>query len=374
MKLVISKAELQRGLGRIQAIVEKRNSMPILGNALLHATNDGKRKRLEISGYDLEVGIRGLHDADVKEPGSMTVGAKKFYEVVRELPDEALTLTSTANNFLEVVCARTRFTLAGTGADEYPNLPTAVDQVPVRVQAALLSTMIECTMYAASTDETRYNLNGVYFEAMPDSGKIRMVATDGHRLAYADRVIGEEAANLRSGVIIPRKGLSELKRLVDEDDADEVNLAFVDNSAFVRKGDVTLVMRLIEGEFPNYRQVLPKAPRCQITIAQEQLARSLRRVGLISTERSRAAKLQLTEGKMTLSSSNPELGDVIEEIDVDYAGAEVTLGFNVRYLLDALAAFRAKEVQLGLEDELSPAQLRPADDPDSLAVVMPMRL
>ena len=348
--------------------------MPILGNALLNATSDGTHQRLEICAYDLEVGIRGLHHADVKVPGSMTVSAKKFYEIVRELPDEPLTLTSTANNFLEIVCARTRFTLAGTGADEYPTIPSGVDHVHVRVQAALLSTMIERTMYAASTDETRYNLNGVYFESMPDSGKIRMVATDGHRLAYADRVIGDEAANLRSGVIIPRKGLSELKRLVDEEDADEIELAFVENSAFVRKGDVTLMMRLIEGEFPNYRQVLPKPPRCQLTIAQEQLARSLRRVSLISTERTRAAKLHLSEGKMTLSSSNPELGDVTEEIDVDYAGAEITLGFNVRYLLDALAAFRAKEVQLGLEDDLSPAQLRPADDPDSLAVVMPMRL
>ncbi len=374
MKLVISKSELLAGLARIQAIVEKRNSMPILGNALLQAVTDGPRQTLEISGYDLEVGIRGVHPAQVKSPGKVTVSAKKFFEVVRELPDEPLHLTVTPNNYLELLSARTRFTLAGTGADEYPTIPMETDQPRVRVQAALLSTMIERTMFAASTDESRYNLNGVYFEATPDSGKIRMVATDGHRLAFIDRVIGDEAAHLRSGVIIPRKGLGELKRLVDEDDADEIDISFVDNLAFVRKGEVTLVIRLIEGEFPNYRQVLPKPPRNQLTLSQELFGRALRRVGLISSERSRAAKLQLTEGKMTLSSSNPELGEVLEEIDVDYAGPEISLGFNVRYLLETIGAFHAKEIQLGLDDEISPAQLRPADDPDTLVVVMPMRL
>lgn len=374
MKLVIARSELLKALGRIQAIVEKRNSMPILANALLSATKEGRQGKLEVAGYDLEVGIRGVHDADVKTAGALTVSAKKFFEVVRELPDEPVSLSSTANNFLEVVCARTRFHLAGTSSDEYPAIPTSVDRSLARIQAALLSTMIERTMYASSTDEARYNLNGVYFEVLPDVGKIRMVATDGHRLAYSDRTVGEDASSLQSGVIIPRKGLGELKRLVDEEDADEIEVGFAGNSAVVRKGDVTLVMRLIEGEFPNYRQVLPKAPRVQLTLAHEPFVQSLRRVALLSTERSRAVRVVLSSGRMVLSSQSPDLGDASEELDVDYAGDEVTLGFNARYLLDALVAFRAKEIQLGFHDELSPAQLRPADDLDSLAVVMPMRL
>jgi DNA polymerase-3 subunit beta len=244
----------------------------------------------------------------------------------------------------------------------------------VRIQAALLSAMIERTMYAASADETRYNLNGVYLEILPDAGKIRMVATDGHRLAHVDRVVGNDAAGLPSGVILPRKGLAELKRLVDEEDADEVELGFEGNSGVARKGSVTLVMRLIEGEFPNYRQVLPKAAKYQLVVSAEKLTQSLRRVQLLSAERSRAVKMHLTQGKLTMSTSNPELGEAVEELDIDYAGEELQLGFNARYLLDALGVLQAKEVRLGLQDELSPAQVRPTDDADSLAVIMPMRI
>jgi DNA polymerase-3 subunit beta len=234
--------------------------------------------------------------------------------------------------------------------------------------------MIERTAYAASVDETRYNLNGVYLEVLSETGQIRMVATDGHRLAYADRVLGEDVSSLASGVIIPRKGLNELKRLVDEDDADEVELAFEANSGLARKGDVTLVMRLIEGEFPNYRQVLPKEANWQITLPTEGLVHSLRRVAVFSSERSRAVKFELSEGKLAISSNNPDLGEAREELDIDFAGEPLTIGFNARYLLDALGASHAKEVRLTLQDDLSPMRVVPADDEDTLAVVMPMRL
>ncbi|UCE86383.1 MAG: DNA polymerase III subunit beta [Deltaproteobacteria bacterium] len=370
MKLTIDKADLQKGLSRIQALVEKRTTMPILANVLLEA-DEGK---LWFSATDLEVGIRGAQNATVTDAGRITVSAKKFYEIVRELPEESVELSATPNAYLELRCARSRFVLAGTAAEEYPNLPGAAPENLVPIQAVLLSTMIERTMYATSLDETRYNLNGVYFEVLPEENKIRMVATDGHRLAYAERCIGEDASRLASGVIIPRKGLAELKRVVDEPDANEIELGFEANSGVVRKGDVTLVMRLIEGEFPNYRQVIPKESTIRLTLQQEALSQALRRVVLLSTERSRAVKLQLTRNRLTLSSSNPDLGEAEEEIDVDYSGDDVSIGFNARYLLDSLSGLRSKEVQLGLKDELSPVELRPTDDEETLAVVMPMRL
>jgi len=234
--------------------------------------------------------------------------------------------------------------------------------------------MIERTMYAASADETRYNLNGVFVEYIAETQKLRMVATDGHRLAYVDRPLGVELTGLGRGVIIPRKGLAELKRLVDEDDSDEVELGFEGNSALVRKRGVTLSMRLIEGEFPNYRQVIPKPGKHQIVMPTEPLIQALRRVIVIAAERSRAVKLELASGTLRLSSNNPDLGEAREELDVDYMGEELALAFNARYLLDALSFLGAKEVRLGLQDAVSPAQVAPADDPDSLAVVMPMRL
>jgi DNA polymerase-3 subunit beta len=234
--------------------------------------------------------------------------------------------------------------------------------------------MIERTLYAASGDETRYNLNGVYVEYLADSGKLRMVATDGHRLAYVDRALGAEFEGLERGVIIPRKGLTELKRLVDEEDADEIELGFEGNSSVARKGGVTLVMRLIEGEFPNYRQVIPRESGRVLTLDTVALAQSLRRVALLSAERSRAIKLEFAPGTLRLSSNNPDLGEAHEEVDVDFEGEPLSVAFNARYLMDALAVTRAKEVRLVLLDALSPAQLVPTDDPDALAVVMPMRL
>jgi DNA polymerase-3 subunit beta len=374
MKLSIEKGELQRGLGRIQAIVEKRNSMPILANVLLEAEKDGESGTLRLAATDLEVGIRGSHPAKVAKPGSVTVSARKLYDIVRELPDEPVQLEGTSNAYLEIACSRARFSLAGAAADEYPSLPEFSPERLVKIPAPVLSVMIERTMYAASVDETRYNLNGVFFEVDIERGKVRMVATDGHRLAQVDRAIGPEVEGLASGVIVPRKGLAELKRLVDEDDAEEVEIGFEGNSGLARRGGVTLVMRLIEGEFPNYRQVIPTASEHTLTLPSEVLVHALRRVVLLSSERSRAVKLELSDSKLTMSSNNPDLGEAHEELDVDFAGPEVAFGFNARYLLDALGALGAKEVRVGLRDGNSPITLQPTDDPDALAVVMPMRL
>jgi DNA polymerase-3 subunit beta len=373
MKLSIPRPELQRGLSRIQAIVEKRNSMPILANALLKATKT-ERAGLEIAATDLEVGIRGTHAADVSKAGSITVSARKLFEIVRELADDAVVLAATPNSYLEIHCGRSRFTLAGTAAEEFPTLPEVSPSALVRLPAAVVSSLIERTMYAASVDETRYNLNGVYFELTEDRARIRMVATDGHRLALVDRLLAGGGADLSSGVILPRKGLAEVKRLVDEEDADEIEFGIEGNSALARKGDVTLTMRLIEGEFPNYRQVLPKASSRRITLSADTLNQALRRVALLSIERSKAVRVELAPGCLRLSANNPDLGEASEELDIDYAGEAISVGFNARYLLDSLAAFRTKEVELGLEDEMSPAVLRPTDDSETLAVVMPMRL
>ena len=374
MNFTIEKAELLKGLARIQAIVEKRNSMPILANVLIEAVRKGKQTCVQLSATDLEVGIRGIHDAAVETAGGVTASAKKLFEIVRELPDEPVHVATTENQYLDIRCARAKFVLAGTAAEEYPTLPAFSPERTVRLQAAVLSTMIERTMYATSLDETRYNLNGVYFEVLPEVAKIRLVATDGHRLACVDRGVGTEVEGLASGVIIPRKGLAELKRLVDEEDADEIELAFGGNSGLARKGAVTLLMRLIEGEFPNYRQVIPKSLSQRLLLPREPLTHALRRVALLSAERSRAVRFQLVAGSLTISSSNPDLGEAQEEMDVDYDGPEVTVGFNARYLLDVLGVVHAKEIELGLQDEMSPMQVRPTDDADTLAIIMPMRL
>jgi DNA polymerase-3 subunit beta len=374
MKLSISKTELLHGVSRIQSIVEKRNSMPILANTLIEASIVEGDKGLQLSATDLEVGLQSRHVAKVETAGGLTISAKKLFEIVRELPDDQIELEATANSYLEIRCNRSRFTLAGTAAEEYPTLPEFSPEKTVPVSTALLSAMIDCTMYAASVDETRYNLNGVYFEVLPDTGSIRLVATDGHRLACIDREIEGDISALSSGVIIPRKGLGELKRLVDEADAEQIDLAFAQNTGLARKGDVTLVMRLIEGEFPNYNQVIPKDLSRHLILAADPLIHSLRRVALLSSERNRAVKLELGDGQLVISSSNPDLGDAREELDVDYGGESLTIGFNARYLLDAISAIGTKDIRLSFQDELSPARVSPPDDETILGVVMPMRI
>jgi DNA polymerase-3 subunit beta len=374
MKFTIAKSEFQRGLARIQTIVEKRNTMPILANVLLEVRGSKDAAHLDLAATDLEVGIRSTHPCESAKPGGVTVSAKKLFEIVRELPEEPVKVETSENAYVTLRCARAEFTLAGTTAEEYPTLPSITPEQTVRVQAAILGDMIERTMYAASTDETRYNLNGVYFERLADSGKLRMVATDGHRLAWVDRALGNDIQGLSGGVIIPRKGLAELKRLVDEEDADEVELGFQGNSGLARRGGVTLVMRLIEGEFPNYRQVIPSDTQHRLAISAEPLLHALRRVALLSAERSRAIRFELSDGKLSLSSNNPDLGDAREELDVDYAGTPLAIAFNAKYLMDAVGACGAKEVRLSFRDPLSPTLLSPTDDDDSLAVVMPMRL
>ena len=373
MKFSIQKNELQRGLGRIQSIVEKRNTMPILANVLIEAKKQKKTGTLELAATDLEVGIRSIQAAEVEIAGSITVSAKKLYEIVRELPEELVSIEASDDAYLTIRCARAKFTLAGNAAGEYPTLPDASPGTTVSVQAVVLSQMIERTMYAASSDETRYNLNGVFLEQLP-SGKLRMVATDGHRLGYVDRELGPGLEGLEKGVIIPRKGLSELKKLVDEEDADEIEIGFEGNNGLVKKSGVTLVIRLIEGEFPNYRQVIPKEAQHVLLLPTEVLIHALRRVALLSSERSRAVKLELSTGLLRLSSNNPDLGEASEELDVDYSGEDMAIAFNARYLMDCLAAMDAKEIRFSFHDQLSPAQVVPADDDDTLAVVMPMRI
>jgi DNA polymerase-3 subunit beta len=374
MKLSITKSEFLRGLGRIQSIVEKRNSMPILANVLIEAPKKGKDAKLHLAATDLEVGVRSLHEANVSEPGGLTVSAKKLFEIIRELSDEKVELSATENSYLEIRCNRSRFTLAGTAAEEYPTLPEFSPEKTVPIPAAVLSEMIERTMYAASVDETRYNLNGVYLEVLEDTGAIRLVATDGHRLACVDREIEGDTSALASGVIVPRKGLGELKRLVDEDDAEEIELAFANNSGLARKGDVTLVMRLIEGEFPNYNQVIPKNLTRHLILQTDTLVHAVRRVALLSSERSRAVKLEISDSQLVITSSNPDLGDAREEIDIDYAGEPLAIGFNAKYLLDAIGAVQSKEVRFSFQDELSPSRLSPPEDEKTIAVVMPMRI
>lgn len=374
MQLEIEKAHLVRGLSRIQAIVEKRSTMPILANVLITATKGKKEGRIELAATDLEIGVRGSHTAKVKEEGTLTVSAKKLYDIAKELPNQPVQMSITDTYTLNIKCGRTKFSLAGTDATEYPDIAEINPKNLATVSAPALSDMIDKTIYAASTDESRYNLNGVYLEVDKKTEKIRMVATDGHRLALVEREGGDFLGKLEKGIIIPRKGLAELKRLLDEDDTAELQIGFEGNSILIRKAEVSLLMRLIEGEFPNYSQVLPKESGVSITTPTQNIIRAIRRVALLSAERSRAIKVILSQGLLTITATNPDLGEAQEELDITYDGEELEIGFNATYLLDALNSTGAKETRLNIGGVNSPAEIQASEPDGARAVVMPMRL
>ncbi len=374
MEFTIDQAQLVRGLQRTQSIVEKRSTMPILANVLLSAGE----ARLELAATDLEVGVRTAVPAEVRVPGRLTLNAKKLYEIARELPAGPIRIASRENLSAELSAGKVVVTLVGLAAEEFPALPSEGEVAFAALDRETFRAMIERTLYAASSDETRYNLNGVYLERIEKDGAAaaRMVATDGHRLALVDRAVAGGLPGLGRGVILPRKGLQELKRLLDEPagpDA-EFKAAFRENSGLFLVGETLLVMRLIEGAFPDYRQVIPRPTDAGARVEREALARALRRVSIVSAEKSRGVKLALAPGLLEVSTTNPDLGEAKEELDADYRGRRLTIGFNARYLLDFLGAVEAETVVLDLQDETSPGLFRGVGDEGLLGVVMPMRL
>jgi DNA polymerase-3 subunit beta len=376
MELKIATSELSRALGRSQGIVEKKSTMPILSHVLLEA----KKAQLVVSATDLDLAVSSEHEegCEILKEGSLAVSARHLYEIVRALPEQQVTLKKAHNNYLEVKSGPSEFRIVGLPAEDFPALPR-FEKVPFAdVDPAALLDMIERTFFAVSTDETRYNLNGVYFE--PSAEALRLVATDGHRLSLVERKMGA-TFGLKRGVILPKKGLQELRKLLGEaaeggDEKAETKLGFVENSAIVRRPGVILSMRLIEGLFPDYRQVIPKAGEKVVKLGRGRLLETLRRISLLSTDKAHAVKLELAKGVLRVLSQNPDLGDAKEEVPVEYDGEPLKIGFNARYLIDVLGVLKSGDVLLELADDLSPGVLRGADEADQgyTAVVMPMRI
>jgi DNA polymerase-3 subunit beta len=295
------------------------------------------------------------------------------------MPEKDVLLKRASNNWLEVKSGSAEFKIVGLPAEDFPALPRFEKVQLVPVQPRQLLELIELTAFAASTDETRYNLNGVFFEAV--DGSLRAVATDGHRLSLAERAVPGDF-HLKKGVILPRKGLAEMKKLLLDAAEGETKLGFIDSSAVLRRPDVNLVMRLIDGAFPDYRQVIPKAGEKRFTVGRERLLDTLRRISLLSSDKAHAVKLELEAGRLRVLSQNPDLGEGREEVPVEYQGDPLKIGFNARYLMDVLGAMvnlepvAVQDVAVELADDLSPGVVKPAGESATqfTAVVMPMRI
>lgn len=370
MKLTVTKQELQKKLSDIQNVVEKRNTMPILSHFLLNAVADGGGGGgSTLTATDLETAIREPIELSVQEEGKLSIPARKLFEIVKEVEGD-ISLSSDGD-WLRVKAGASNFRLACLSPDDFPVWPEMEEADEVRIEARTLAEIIEKTIYAAGESDTRYTLNGLLFHFVPDGNELNVVGTDGHRMAVIKRTLGAVPSEEKK-LIVPRKAAAELRKFLDMD-GDAVAL-FGQNHALFKAGEVEFLARLIEGTYPNYSQVLPENNDKKVTADRDGLMRAMRRVSIMSRERSSAIKVDFTENLMTLSSSNPDLGEARDELAIEYSGEELSMGFNARYFLDALGSMSAEKVTLELQDPLSPTLIKEEGNEDYRCVVMPMRV
>ena len=374
MRVTVERDELLTALHRVQGIVEKRNTMPSLANVLLEAKPEG----LDISATDLELGMRGLYKATVEEPGSVTFPARKLYEILKEIKEPEIAITVTDDCLVTIKAGLGEFKVVGLPGKDFPPLPAIEREGLIPLPGAGLLQLIRKTLFAVGDNDTRYVLNGLLIVVTntDETPIIRLVGTDGHRLAMADQKLEIEKKTpleQEEKVIVPKKAATEIRRLLEEG-GDEPMIGFTKNMLIFRKSGLVLTSRLMEGNYPNYQQVIPKASNKKITVNRDDLEGALRRVSVLAQNKSHAVKLTFSKKAITLFSSHPDTGEAKEEIPAGFNGEEFSAGFNARYLLDVLGVMESETVVLNMEASLSPCLIRELDTPMFQAVVMPVKV
>jgi DNA polymerase-3 subunit beta len=375
MKVRIGRDELLTGLQRVQGVVEKRNTMPILSNILLEAKQDGA----EIVATDLEIGMRGLYKATVLKTGGVTISARKLFEIIKELPSGEIELTAGDNNWTTIQAGKSQFKVVGLPSAEYPALPAIEREGLTPLSGDGLLELIRKTLFAAGDNDARYILNGLLVSLVVTDKKtaLRLVGTDGHRLAVAEQEVGK--AGSKGGpqeikAIIPKKAAQEMRRLLEEGGDGEPLIGFTKNLMIFRKSGLLLTSRLMEGNYPNYQQVIPKEGGKKISVNRVELESALRRVSVLSKDKANAVKVSFASGKMTLFSSNPDYGEATEELPARYEGEALHTGFNARYLLDVFSVMDGESISLQMETPLSPCLIQESESPGFKCVVMPIKI
>ncbi|MBW8713518.1 MAG: DNA polymerase III subunit beta [Acidobacteria bacterium] len=372
MELVVRKADLLRELQLFQGIVERKNTIPILANVLIEADGD----QVKLLATDLEVGLRSRCQASVSKKGSLTLPAKKLYEIIKALPETDVRIEEDKTG-VKVAADRFDSRMQTLPREDFPTLPDGTGTYTATLPRDVLKHMVAKTQFAITGEDTRYFLNGALFIQRPDS--MSLVSTDGHRLALItvprDKTQSKAKSSDEERVILPRKTLLELGRLLSEGDGD-IQYERGENHLFFEVGGRLLISRMIDGQFPAFERVIPKGNDKRVEFDRDRLTSAVKRVALLSNERSRAVKFQVDKGKVEIASSSPEFGEAKEVLMVDYTAAPVTICFNAQYVLDFLSAVESDSVGLEFKDEMSQAVMKPigADGYDYTYVIMPMRV
>ena len=372
MKVTLERGALLKSLGHVHRVVERRTTIPILSNVLLRA----EAGQLLLKATDLDIEVTETLPADVAQKGATTLPAHTLHEIVRKLPDGSqVTLDLTGDTTqLVLKSGRSRFQLQCLPESDFPDLSASEPTHHFKLGAAQMKQLIEKTQFAISTEETRYYLNGIFIHTLVVDGKtlLRAVSTDGHRLARIEVPAPEGSADM-PGVIVPRKAVTEIQKLLDDPNA-EVGIELSTTKIRMTVGDVVLTSKLIDGTFPDYARVIPTGNDKLLTVEKKAFAEAVDRVSTMSSERGRAVKLAIADGKLTVSVNNPDSGSATEELDVDYDAAPIDIGFNARYLLDITDQLGNDTALLKLADPGSPTLILDREGASALYVLMPMRV
>ena len=369
MKLTITREQLQEGLVAVAASVPAKTTLPILSNILLEATKDGIR----LSGTDLDIAVSTTVSASVDQEGAITLPARKLVEIVRELPSAAIRLTASGEQRVTIECGRSKFRLLGLPREEFPAFPTVKFDGSWRTSSKDLQKLIAHVAFAASTEESRPILNGVLWELRPE--RMRMVATNGHRLARMDVPTPPSGNTSQADLIVPPKALEQIRRLFKADE--EVEIAKSENHLGFRSATTQIFTRLIEGPYPNYEQVIPRENDKSATADKAAFSSALRRMSIVASDQTHRIRMAFTNGACKLSVQTPDLGEAQEEVGVSYDGDPLEIGFNASYLLEILKYIPTDEVRLTFKAPERAATCEPVgwNDPSSyLTLVMPLRL
>jgi DNA polymerase-3 subunit beta len=372
MKVTVERSELLRSLGHVHRVVERRNTIPILANVLLH----GDRSKLSLKATDLDVEVIDTIAAEVGPGGSTTVPAHMFFDIVRKLPEGAqIALESSGDRAaLAIRAGRSRFTLQTLPESDFPDLSAGEMTHKFTLKAGELKRLIDKTQFAISTEETRYYLNGIYLHAAgtAKAQTLRAVATDGHRLAQMEVELPKGAAGM-PGIIVPRKTVGEVHRLM-EDGETEVTIELSPGKIRFAIGQTVLTSKLIDGTFPDYARVIPVGNDKELVVDKKEFEAAVDRVSTVSSERGRAVKLSISAGRLLLSVTNPDSGSANEELEIAYEADPIDIGFNSRYLLDIAAQIESEAAVLKLADPGSPTLIQDKEQRGALYVLMPMRV
>lgn len=372
MKLTIERSSLLKSLAHVQGVVERRNTIPILGNVMLSA-RDGM---LGMTATDMDLAIVETAPGDVTQEGATTVSAHTLYDIVRKLPEGAQVEIDSGGeqDQLTIRSGRSKLSLATLASEDFPVMADGDLPCSFTLSSSALGGLILRTRFAMSTEETRYYLNGLYVHPAEQDGTkvLRVVATDGHRLARVEMPLPAGAEDM-PGVIVPRKTVGELSKLIDEIGGD-VDISLSDTKIRFGFDGVVLTSKLIDGTFPDYNRVIPFANDKALDVSTKSFANAVDLVSTISTEKSRAVKLSLDQGSLTLSATSPDTGSATEELEVEYSDGPLEIGFNSRYLLDIAQQIEGDAARFMLSDGASPTLVRDSSDPGALYVLMPMRV